>query len=87
MPWLHQTSQRRKIMLVTMINAVAAWCVAGIGFAEYGVHRFKQLHVQDLNALADIIGTNTTAPLVFTDSQAASDILGALPAKPHILSA
>src|SRR6266851_3904411 len=85
--WLHKSSLRRKIMLVIMINTVGALCVAGIGFAEYGVHLFKQLHVQDLNALADIIGTNTTAPLVFKDSQAASDILQALAAKPHILAA
>jgi two-component system sensor histidine kinase/response regulator len=87
MPWLLKSSLRRKIMLVIMINTVAALCVAGIGFAEYGVHRFKQLHVEDLNALAEIIGTNTTAPLVFKDSPAASDILQALAAKPHILAA
>jgi PAS domain S-box-containing protein len=87
MPWLHKSSLRRKIMIVIMINTVGALCVAGIGFAEYGVNRFKQLHVQDLNALAAIIGTNTTASLVFKDSQAASDILQALAAKPHILAA
>ena len=80
MPWLHQSSLRRKILLVIMINTVGALCVAGIGFAEYGVYRFKQLHVEDLNALAVVIGTNTTAPLVFKDSHAASDILQALAA-------
>jgi two-component system sensor histidine kinase/response regulator len=87
MPWLHQSSLRRKILLVIMINTVGALCVAAIGFAEYGVHRFKQLHVEDLNALAIVIGTNSTAPLVFKDSHAASDILQALAAKPHILAA
>ncbi len=87
MPWLHKSSLRRKIMLVIMINTVGTLCVAGIGFAEYGVHRFKQLHMEDLNALADVIGANTMAPLVFRDSNAASDILQALAAKPHILAA
>jgi len=66
---------------------VRALCAAGIAFAEYGVYQFKQFRVEDLNALANIIGTNSTAPLVFKDPKSAADILQALAAKPHILAA
>src|SRR5579863_6244256 len=87
MNWTSKLSLRRKLTLVIMINTVVALCAAGIGFAEYGVYRFKELRLEDLNALANILGTNSTAPLAFKDPNSAQDILRALSAKPHILSA
>ena len=87
MKWTSKLSLRRKITLVIMINTFAALCAAGIAFAEYGVYRFKELRLEDLNALANILGTNSTAPLAFKDPISAQDILQALAAKPHILSA
>src|ERR1700683_2272150 len=87
MQWTRKLSLRRKITLVIMINTFAALCAAGIAFAEYGVYRFKELRLEDLNALANILGTNSTAPLVFKDPNSARDILQALAAKPHILAA
>ena len=62
MNWTSKLSLRRKLTLVIMINTVVALCVAGTGFAEYGVYRFKELRLEDLNALANILGTNSTAP-------------------------
>jgi two-component system, sensor histidine kinase and response regulator len=87
MQWTRKLSLRRKLTLVMMINTVAALCLAGIGFAEYGVYRFEELRLEDLNALANILGTNSTAPLAFKDPDSAHDILQALAAKPHILAA
>src|SRR5215472_5405326 len=80
-------SLRRKLTRVIMINTVVALCVAGIGFAEYGDWRFKQVGLQDLNTLAKILGTNCTAPLLFKDPNAAREILQALSVKPHIVAA
>ncbi len=87
MQWTRKLSLRRKLTLVIMINTVVALCAAGIAFAEYGVYRFKELRIEDLNALANILGTNSTAPLAFKDPNSARDILQALVAKPHILAA
>jgi two-component system, sensor histidine kinase and response regulator len=87
MQWTRKLSLRRKLTLVIMINTVVALCAAGIGFAEYGVYRFKELRLEDLNALANILGTNSTAPLAFKDPSSAQDILRALAVKPHILAA
>src|SRR5579862_3346593 len=87
MHWTRKLSLRRKLTLVIMINTFVALCAAGIAFAEYGVYRFKELRLEDLNALANILGTNSTAPLAFKDPNSAQDILRALSAKPHILSA
>ena len=87
MQWTRKLSLRRKITMVIMVNTFAALCAAGIAFAEYGVYRYKQFRVEDLNALANVIGTNSAASLVFKDPQSAADILNGLSAKPHILSA
>src|SRR5665213_368030 len=87
MQWTHKLSLRRKLMLVIMINTVLALCAAGIGFAEYGAQRFRQVDIQDLNALAKILGTDCAAPLTFKDPNSAQDILQALAVKPHIRTA
>jgi two-component system sensor histidine kinase/response regulator len=87
MQWSRKISLRHKLTVVMMINTVVALCAAGVGFAEYGVYRFKELRLEDLNALANILGTNSAAPLEFKDPNSAHDILEALAAKPHILSA
>jgi two-component system sensor histidine kinase/response regulator len=87
MQWTRKLSLRRKLTLVIMTNTVVALCAAGVAFAEYGVYRFKELRLEDLNALANILGTNSTAPLAFKDPASAQDNLRALAAKPHILSA
>ena len=87
MRWTRKLSLRRKITLVIMINTFVAMCVAGIAFAGYGVYHFKNQHIQDLNALANVMGTNSAAALAFKDPQSARDVLQALAGKPHILSA
>ena len=87
MQWPRKLSLRRKITYVIMINTFAGLCVASIAFAGYGVYRFKRQQVQDLNALANVMGTNSAAALAFRDPNAAQDVLQALAAKPHILLA
>jgi PAS domain S-box-containing protein len=87
MKWTRSHSLRRKITYVIVINTFVALCVASFAFAEYGVYRFKKLQLQDLNALAGVMGTNSTAALAFRDQKSATDVLQALAAKPHILGA
>jgi uncharacterized membrane protein affecting hemolysin expression len=87
MQWTSKLSLRRKITLVIMINTFVALCVAGIAFAEYGLYHFKKEHIEDLSALANVMGTNSAAALAFKDPISAKDILQALAGKPHILLA
>src|SRR5258708_13684166 len=87
MRWSRKLSLRRKITYVIMLNTCPALCVASVAFAEYGVYRFKKLQMQDLNALENVMGTNSTAARAFKDKKSATDVLQALSAKPHILAA
>jgi PAS domain S-box-containing protein len=87
MKWSRKLSLRRKITFVIMINTFAALCAAGVAFAKYGVNRFQQVEMRDLETLAQILGTSSTAALSFKDPNSANDILQALAVKPHIIVA
>ena len=87
MKWSSKLSLRRKITFLIMINTFAALCAAGLAFAKYGVNRFQQVEMQDLETLAQILGTNSTAALTFKDPNSANDILQGLAVKPHIIAA
>jgi len=87
MNWQRKLSLRRKITYVIMINTFAALCVASVAFAEYGVHRFKVQQLQDLNALAKVMGINSAAALTFKDPVAAKEVLQALAGKRQIMAA
>src|SRR6202158_1805402 len=87
MQWSRKLSLRHKITYVIMINTFAALCVASIAFAEYGVYRFKQMQMQDLNARANVMATNSTAALAFKDQKSATDVPQARAPNPHILAA
>src|SRR3981081_2269432 len=81
MQWVGKLSLRHKITYVIMINTFAALCVASIAFAEYGVYRFKQMQMQDLNTLANVTGINSTAALAAKNQNSAREVLQALAAK------
>jgi PAS domain S-box-containing protein len=83
----HKLSLRHKITIAIMVNTIAALCVTGIAFVGYGLQRFKLHQTEDLRALANVVGTNSTAALAFEDPDSATEILQALAAKPHILAA
>ena len=87
MQWTRKLSLRRKITYLIMLNTFAALLATGIAYAEYGVHRFKQLRLDNLNAMAYLLGTNSTAAIEFEDPKAAHDNLQALSSKQHIISA
>src|SRR5262245_11898964 len=87
MSWSPKKSLRGKIVLSIMATAISALALAGVGFAEYGLYRYRQLNMQHLDALAHILATNSTAPLEFDDPDAGRDILRALDGMPRIMEA
>ena len=57
-------------------------------FTELGyVGRDVESMVRDLTVLADVVGRNSSAALAFNDEEAAKEILSALSAETHIMSA
>jgi len=83
---LRQTSIRHKLMLTTMFISTAALLVVSLAYATYDMLAFRRTMTRNLSTLAQIIGTNSTAALVFDDPIAAEETLVALNAEPHIVA-
>ena len=80
-------SIRRKLVLIIMFTSGVALLLACAVFIGYDRYTFQQAKVHDLTTLADIIGSNSTAALTFNDSDSAKEILRALKARKHIVTA
>ena len=75
---------KRKLILINTLTSIAALLVASAAFTSYEVITFRQKMTRDLEILAKIIATNSTAALMFNDKKGAEEILGALNAQNHI---
>ncbi len=80
-------SLRGKLTLVNMLTSVAALLLASVAFLVFDVYSFRARMVGDLETLAQVVGENCEAPLVFDDPAAAGNVLAALAAKPAVESA
>jgi len=78
---------RRKVTLVTMLASGVALALVSLAFVAYDWVSIRRARVRDLTTLAEIIGANSAAALVFDDSDAAAEILAALRAEPIVVSA
>jgi signal transduction histidine kinase/DNA-binding response OmpR family regulator len=83
---LHSSLQR-KLQVIIMVTVGAALILACAAFLAYDLVAFGGSMRRDLETLAEILGSNSTAALTFGDQKAARELLSALKAKPHILTA
>ena len=80
-------SIKRKLMLIMMLTSIVVLLLALASFVTNELITFRQEMIENLSTLADVIGSNSTAALIFNDKEAAGEILAALKAKPNIRSA
>jgi signal transduction histidine kinase/DNA-binding response OmpR family regulator len=80
-------SLKRKLQVIIMATAGAALVVACATFLVYDLIAFKRSMQRDLETVAEILGSNSTAALTFGDQTVARELLSGLKAKPHILTA
>jgi len=78
---------KQKIIVIVLLTSTAAMMVASFVFAVYEAVTFRNDMRRELSALADIIGNNTSAAIVFLDRKSADETLEGLKAKPNILNA
>jgi signal transduction histidine kinase/CheY-like chemotaxis protein len=70
-----------------MVAVVAALTLASAAVLTYDHLAARDLLREDLEVIADIFGSNSTAALSFQDRATAGEILSGLKAKPHVLTA
>ncbi|OPX93357.1 MAG: Autoinducer 2 sensor kinase/phosphatase LuxQ [Syntrophorhabdus sp. PtaB.Bin006] len=78
---------KQKIIAIVLLTSTAAMMVVSFVFVVYEAVTFRNDMRRELSALANIIGNNTSAAIVFLDRKSADETLGGLKAKPNILNA
>ncbi len=73
-----------KLTIIIVVTSCAVVLLACIAVATYDVLDFRKAVARDLQALTDVIGANSAAPLIFNDPQSAEDVLAALKAEPEV---
>ena len=79
-----QFSIKRKLRVNTMVIVVLALLLSCAAFGGYDMLVFHSSLQKDLETLAEIISSNSTAALSFGDQKAAAELLSALRAKQHL---
>jgi two-component system sensor histidine kinase/response regulator len=87
MPSFRNLSIRRKLTLIIMITTCAAILLACAAFFTFDIHTLRQSRMHDLETLAVVLGSNSTAAVTFNDPAAAREVLQSLSAKEHIVAA
>ena len=87
MQFLRNVSIKNKLTWIIMITTGAALLIACTSFVFYQFAQFRSSMEKEMLSLANIIGTNTAAPLLFDDPAAVKETLEGLRADSRILAA
>src|SRR5579862_9147528 len=78
---------KQKLVVTIVVTTTAALLLAGLGILIFDAALFRGYLKRDLSSLAHIIADNSTAALAFNDPKTASETLGALRARTHVVTA
>src|SRR5690349_12215477 len=84
---LRDTPIRYKLMRVILLTSGAVLLLTCAAYFIYEFFTFRQSTVRQLSVLGEIVATNSTAALAFDSRADAEEMLTALKAEPHIVSA
>jgi signal transduction histidine kinase/DNA-binding response OmpR family regulator len=87
MRWSEDLSIRKKLLAIVMVACGATLVLVAILFTLYDRATFLREKKQDLIAAARMIGSNSTAALISHDIRLAREVMDALQAKQHVVSA
>lgn len=86
MPTFRTLSLKNKLKVVFLLTNGVALLLASITFIVQDMLVFRQHMITELFTLADLVGANSTAGLVFNNSQTVEENIAALRANPRVLS-
>jgi signal transduction histidine kinase/CheY-like chemotaxis protein len=81
------SSIRKKLAAVILMTSCLALALAGVSFGLYERASYRATMVGELRTLADTLGANTAAAVMFNDSKSGREILSALRGETHIVAA
>ena len=87
MHFLSGVPVKRKLTRVLALNAGIALALSAAAIVSYEYYHSRRDGQRDLETAADMIGTNSAAPIIFRDLRSAEKTLQALEADPRIVAA
>ncbi len=87
MKFLQHTSIRKKIIFIIMLTSTVTLLVASLSYLLYDALKVRQGIKEELASMAEIIGSNTAAAIMFNDAKAAQKTLATLQDHSHIFAA
>ncbi|MDY6844938.1 MAG: ATP-binding protein, partial [Thermodesulfobacteriota bacterium] len=75
---------KRKLTGLIMLTCISVLVITSTIFIINGFHFFRYEMIRNISSLADVVGINSTAALIFQDPATAEEILTALSAESHI---
>ncbi len=84
---LRNLSIKHKLTAITSIACCVVLILASVVLITMEMVHQRRIVQQELEAIAQIVGNNSTAALYFEDQQSAEEILAALRVKPNIIEA
>jgi len=85
--WIRRQSLARKLTAAVMIIAAGTLTIACLVIAVYDYTSARARFVEDVTAIADVVGSNSTAALAFNDPRAAGETLRAVSVLDQIVRA
>ncbi len=82
-----QLAVTEKIRMVTVLTTVVALALVGLIMLGFETYSFYHLQTQDLTALGNVIGANSSAAIIFDDQGSSAEILHGLSGKPNVTGA
>jgi len=87
MSFYRHASIRQKLSFVVLCTSLLGLSLACMGLELYERSNFRESLTSELAVLADTLGANSAASLVFNDRKSAQEMLAALRAEPHVIAA
>jgi len=87
MPGLKDVSIRQKLRAVIVLTSAVALLLACVSFMGYALVTARSQLVRELQSMADIVGLNSAAAIVFMDPESARETLSALGADSRVQDA
>src|SRR3954453_22006534 len=85
--WLSRKTLAHKLTWIGMVIVAVVRALACGSFAPYDLWTSRARMVRETTMLADVVGINSTAALMFNDADAAKETLSAMSADEHVEAA
>ena len=82
----YNISLKKKLMAIIMLTSSVVLCLTSATFIINEVATFRRTISEELLSLADIIGNNSAAGIIFSDQKAVQETLAGMSANPRVLA-